>query len=187
MSLKPRGSFPITLRGVWLIARGRAEGLNCFADSPRSIMASLTPGIGLCIGALAQGLAEGQGARALSDALFLVCVLLAPVVISHELARWWGREAFWGRYIVAFNWCLLLIPILLLLAGMIMLMLAGMRGMGGVLLLNAGLGCYALWMNWFLARHALAIGVWRAAGLVAAVHFGTILVVAVPMSLAGGG
>ena len=31
--------------------------------------------------------------------------MLAPAAVSHALARWWGREARWLRYAIAFNWC----------------------------------------------------------------------------------
>ena len=41
-----------------------------------------------------------------------LCVLLAPSVMSYELARLWGRDAFWNRYIVAFNWCQWLLPVI---------------------------------------------------------------------------
>jgi hypothetical protein len=41
-----------------------------------------------------------------------------------------------------------------------------------------------LWLNWFLARHGLALTAWRAAGMVAAVNLGTVVLVLVPTMLA---
>jgi len=182
MTVRSRGTMPAILRGVVLIARGRAEGLNCFGDTPRAVLASLVPGVGLSFGTLAAGLAEGQGLHAVGDMAFLLCVLLAPVVVSFELTRAWGREAFWNRYIVAFNWCLLLIPMLILIVGLVVGLATGLAGL---VVLNVFLCGYALWMNWFLARHALALTAGRSAWLVAGVHVGTALLIAVPAFLAG--
>jgi hypothetical protein len=61
---------------------------------------------------------------------------------------------------------------------------AGLGGQGGMQALFVCLGLYALWLNWFLARHGLALTRWRAAGLVAAVNLGTIAIVLVPTMLA---
>jgi hypothetical protein len=40
-----------------------------------------------------------------------------------------------------------------------------------------------MWLNWFIARHGLALTGWRAAGLVAAVNLGTIAIVFGPAIL----
>jgi hypothetical protein len=95
-----------------LIARGRAEGLNCFGDSPKAFLISLTPGLGFIVGGLVEGLSDGEGTRLATGVLVPLCALLAPAVLSHELARFWGRDAFWGRYIVVFNWCQWLLPVI---------------------------------------------------------------------------
>jgi hypothetical protein len=169
-----------------LIARGRAEGLNCFRDSPRAFLSSLAPGLGIMVAAVAAGLANGAGASALGEIPGTLCVLLAPSVLSYELARFWGREAFWNRYIVAFNWCQWLLPVLgfLLIAGLTLVRLGGISGQGAIRILLVCLAVYALWLNWFLARHGLALSAGRAAGLVAAVNLGTIAIVFGPAMLA---
>ncbi len=188
MTLAPRGTMPAIVRGMFLLARGRAEGLNCFGDSPRAIIGSLIPGLGLVIGAMAEGWSEGLGFGAIGEMLAPICGLLAPAVLSHELARWWGREAFWGRYIVAFNWCQWLIPVvaMALITGLALLHLTGLAGANGVKLLIVCLAGYALWLNWFVARHGLALTPGRAIGFVLGVNLGTMLLVFVPALLAGG-
>ena len=160
------------LRGMTLIARGRAEGLNCFRDTPRAFLASLAPGAGLLTAAVLAGLSEGEGGR--------------PSVLSYELARFWGREAFWYRYIVAFNWCQWLLPLIgmALVLGMTVARASGMGGPGGFKLMVLGLAGYALWMNWFLARHGLALTAMRAAAFVLLVNLGTMALVFIPAMLA---
>lgn len=186
MTLPPRGTMPPILRGMALIARGRAEGLNCFRDSPPAFLASLAPGLGIMVAAFVEGLAEGAGARAIGEIPGTLCVLLAPSVLSYEVARFWGREAFWSRYIVAFNWCQWLLPIIafVLIVGLTLARLAGIDGKGGLRVLLVCLAGYALWLNWFLARHGLALSPWRAVGLVVAVNLGTIAIIFGPTMLA---
>jgi hypothetical protein len=181
----PRRGMPAVLRGMLLIARGRAQGLNCFADSPRAFFASLVPGVGFMVGAVIDGLANGRGVSAFAEMLGPLCALLAPPVLSYELARLLGRDAFWGRYIVAFNWCQWLLPVvgLLLMTGLIALHFVWNGGQGGVEVLVLGLACYALWMNWFIARHSLALSNGRAALFVAAVNLGTMILAFGPVML----
>jgi hypothetical protein len=136
--------------------------------------------------AVVGGIAEGTGSAAIGEIPVRLCLLLAPAVLSYEMARFWGREAFWNRYIVAFNWCQWLLPVIAF-ALIILATLARLAGISGVFeirILVVCLACYALWLNWFLARHGLALGAWRAAGLVAAVNLGTIAIVFGPVLLA---
>jgi hypothetical protein len=118
--------------------------------------------------------------------LATIAVVLAPSVLSFELARLWGRQARWLRFATAFNWCQWLLPILasVLLLVLGMLLRAGLpeNVMTGALMF--GLGGYALWLHWFLARHGLALSGLRAALLVLAVNFGTALLVLAPRLLA---
>jgi hypothetical protein len=107
-------------------------------------------------------------------------------VLSYELARFWGREAFWNRYIVAFNWCQWLLPVIafVLIFALTLARFAGFGGEGALRVMLVCLAGYALWLNWFLARHGLALSIGRAAGLVAAVNLGTIAIVFGPAMLA---
>src|SRR6185312_12618633 len=130
MTVTSRGTMPPIFRGIALIARGRAQGLNCFRDSPQAFLISLTPGLGILAGAVIEGLVEGGGIRTFDQVPGALCVLLTPSVISYELARFLGREAFWYRYIVAFNWCQWLVPVLgfLIVVGFTVLRNAGIAG-----------------------------------------------------------
>jgi hypothetical protein len=186
MTMAPRRTLPPILRGVGLIARGRAEGLNCFRDSTQAFLYSLLPGLGIMVAAAVEGLAEGAGARAFGEIPGTLCILLAPSVISYELARLWGREAFWHRYIVAFNWCQWLLPFIafVMIVGVALAQLAGVAGQAGVRVLFVCLAGYALWLNWFLARHGLALSPWRAVALVFTVNLGTIALLLGPTLLA---
>jgi hypothetical protein len=186
MTATPRWTLPPILRGVGLIARGRPEGLNCFRDTPRAFLGSLAPGLGVMAAAVAEGLVEGTGASAVGEIPGTLCVLLGPAVLSYEIARFWGREVFWNRYIVAFNWCQWLLPVIafLMIIAVTLGRAAGIDGQTALRVLLVCLAGYALWLNWFLARHGLALSGWRAAGLVAAVNLGTIAIVFGPTMLA---
>jgi hypothetical protein len=131
-------------------------------------------------------LSQGAGLAALSDLLATVCALLAPAVLSHELARRWGRAALWTRFAVAFNWCQWAIPILavglVVLAGMLLTL--GVPSDTGALLVVAGLLGYGLWLHWFLARHGLGLGAGRAVLLVLGVNLGTVVIVLGPRLVA---
>jgi hypothetical protein len=168
-----------------LIARGRAEGLNCFRDTTQAFLFSLAPGLTILAGTVIEAIADGSGFGAFQEIPGTLCVLLAPSVLSYEMARFWGREAFWNRYIVAFNWCQWLLPAIAF-AAISCLTLARLAGFGVEGALRVVLVClagYALWLNWFIARHGLALSGWRAAGLVAAVNLGTIAIVFGPSLL----
>jgi hypothetical protein len=172
-----------------LIARGRAEGLNCFRGTNQAFLFSLAPGLGILAGAVIESIAEGAGASAFEEIPGTLCVLLAPSVLSYEVARFWGREAFWNRYIVAFNWCQWLLPAIAFV-GIFCLTVARLAGFGGEGALRVLLVClagYAMWLNWFIARHGLALTGWRAAGLVVAVNLGTIAIVFGPAMLVSRG
>jgi hypothetical protein len=171
---------------VGLIARGRAAGLNCFRDTPQAFLTSLAPGLGIMAASVVEGLAEGNAARAMTEIPGTLCVLLAPSVLSYEMARFWGREAFWNRYIVAFNWCQWLLPVIafVLLGGLSLARIGGIDPDIGLPVVVVSLAGYALWLNWFLARHGLALSGWRAAGLVATVNAGTMAIVFGPTLIA---
>lgn len=179
MTAAPRRAMSPVLRGVGLIARGRAAGLNCFRDTRQAFLYSLAPGLGIMAASVVEGLVEGNGARAMAEIPGTLCVLLAPSVLSYEMARFWGREAFWNRYIVAFNWCQWLLPIIafLLLVCLSVAQFAGVDPETALPVVVICLAGYALWLNWFLARHGLALSGWRAAGLVAVVNAGTMAIV----------
>jgi hypothetical protein len=181
-----RGSI---LRGILLLASGRAEGLRQFGDTPPAFLASLAPLIAFPLVGAALMLAQGDAVPAATAFLSTLCALLAPPVLSYELARLWHREQQWLRFATAFNWCQWAIPVL---AAMLLIVvypgLAEAAGPGTAeIIVIAAIAFYALWLHWFLARHALVISVYRAALLVLLVNLGTLIVVLGPRLLGPGG
>jgi hypothetical protein len=104
-------------------------------------------------------------ARAVSAELIGYAIAWAGfALISLAIARGWGLEAAWPRFITAWNWATIIQYLALFAA-----MLPGALGLPAPwanLLALAGLG-YALWLEWFVARAALGLNGGRAALLVA--------------------
>jgi hypothetical protein len=187
-------------KGVFLLATGRAAGMDYFASAPERFVASLAPLVLLPLfaaGLFGFGLlANGTGQAALVDSLGSVCAMLVPPVLSFEIAARWGRGALWLRFATAGNWCQwALVPVVAVLA-----LLVGALGAIGlpdgvatVLLVASAYG-YGLWLNWFVARVGLDLSARHAALLVAGVNLVTVALVFVPRllvlalggSLAGG-
>ena len=170
------------LRGMLRLARGRVDGLAEFGDTPQAFLASLAPLLAFPIVGALLLLASDGPVKALATLLVTLVVQLAPAVLSHALARRWGREEAWMRYATAFNWCQWALP---LAAVALLVVLQGGMQMGvsedvADAALLAGLGAYGLWLNWLLARHGLRLPGGRAALLVAATNLGTVLLVAGP-------
>ena len=178
--------------GILLLARGRAEGLREFGYTVQAFLSSLAPLVAFpLVGYLLLALQGGGPARdggeagALADLLGTVCALLAPAVLSFELARVWRREALWLRYATALNWSQWAIPVLasalLLVAYPVLAAALSARlalGVVGILI-----GGYALWLHWFIARHGLSLSRLRAVILVVTVNLVTGLLVLGPRLL----
>ena len=171
------------LMGAFLVATGRPRGLARFADSPQSFLASLAPWLAFpLVGALAL-LLTGRVGQAVTTMLVTLVAQLAPPVLSHALARRWGREEDWLRYATAFNWCQWAIPV----AGFILLIVAQVAANGGTPeaqagnLVVLGLAAYGSWLQWTLARHGLILSRGRAFVLVLLVNAGTIALVMLPL------
>ena len=177
------------LRGILLLARGRADGLRQFGDTPAAFLASLAPLIAFPLVGAVLMLGQGGGWSALTELLATICALLAPPVLAYEPARLWRREALWLRFATAFNWCQWAIPVLasalLVLVYPALAAAAGSEAAGLVVIFV--LAGYALWLHWFVARHALMISGPRAALLVVLVNLGTVALVLGPRLLVGGG
>ncbi|HSU04360.1 MAG TPA: hypothetical protein VLI93_02200 [Acetobacteraceae bacterium] len=177
------------LLGILLLARGRADGLRQFGDSPAAFLTSLAPLIAFPLVGGMLMLLQGGGWAALSDLLATLCALLAPPVLAYELVRMWKREARWLRFATALNWCQWAIPVLasvLLFLVYPLLVNALSAQFAGTAVIAAVAG-YALWLHWFLARHALVISRLRAALLVLSVNLGTAVLVFGPRLLSTGG
>jgi hypothetical protein len=181
-----RASIP---RGILLLARGRADGLSQFGDTSPAFLASLAPLIAFPLVGAGLMVAQGGGLPAVTALLSTFCALLAPPVLSYELARLWRREEQWLRFATAFNWCQWAIPVLAaLLLTLVYPALANAASTqtAGIAVIAAVAG-YALWLHWFLARHGLVISRLRAALLVVLVNLGTVILVLGPRLLVAGG
>jgi hypothetical protein len=173
-------------KGVFLLATGRSEGLDYFGDSPARFLASLAslalwPAIG--VAALAAG---SGGGEMTSDVMASVCAVLAPPVITYELARRWDRRAQWARYATGFNWCQWALPVvgfilILLISG---LSRSGLPSDAALVVLVCAFSAYGLWLHWFVAWRGLTVSRLRAALLVVAVNAVTVMLVVLPRLLA---
>jgi hypothetical protein len=188
MSGRARGQPPRAgsiVLGIARLARGRADGLRQFGATRDAFLASLAPLIAFPLVGGALVLLAGGGLGALSDLLATLCALLAPPVLSYEVARLWGKEAAWLRFATAFNWCQWVIPVI---GSLLLLALGILIGLGlprefaraGVVL---GIVAYGLWLHWFVARHGLGLSILRAAVMVLGVNFATVLLVLGPRML----
>ena len=185
----PRGGPPAIMLGIALIARGRAEGFAHFGATPQAFLASLAPLVAFpLVGGMLLAL-NGEVHAGIVSFLETISVLLAQPVISELVAARWGKGELWLRYATAFNWCQWVIPVLgsLLIVAIGLLVTMGMPSEWGMPLLLGGLGGYGLWLQWFLARHGLALGKLRAGGLVVLVNLGTAALLLVPRLLLGWG
>jgi len=165
------------LLGIWQLARGRAQGMARFGSTTQAFLASLAPLIAFpLVGAVIVLMREGALAAFL---LFTVTLIaqLAPPVLSHALAAWWGREQQWLHYATAYNWCYWALPVVLVLLMTLFGVVATATGMPEMLAAQAVvvlLAAYSLWLHWFLARHGLGLSRGRAALLVVIVNAGTL-------------
>jgi hypothetical protein len=170
------------LRGVLLLCRGRAAGFAEIGAGAQDFLSSLAPMIAFPLVGTLLMLSTGQYREAATDFAAAICAVLAPPVLSHALARRWGREDRWFRFATAFNWCQwvlpLLVSVLIILSGV--LVQAGLSMMAAIVVLGCILLAYAFWLHWFLARHGLDLPAGRAAVLVVLVNLGTIILVAGP-------
>lgn len=170
------------LRGVLLLARGRAEGLMLFRATPEGFLSSLAPLLAVPLAGAVLLLLGGWTSAAAALLLIALTAQLTPPVLSHALARRWGREAGWLRYATAYNWCqwavLAVMVVLLLVLGAVTgrppSAVVGSRAFGWAT------GGYAMWLHWVLARHGLGLGAGRAALLVLLVSLGVMAVVLGP-------
>lgn len=188
MSGKTRGQRPSPTNlviGVVRLARGRADGLRHFGATREAFLASLAPLIAFPLVGAVLMLLSGGGIDVLANFLATVCALVAPPVLSFEVARLWGREAAWLRFATAFNWCQWAIPVFgsLLLVVLGMLVAMGLPRPVARVLAVVGLVLYGLWLHWFLARHGLGLSRMRAGVLVVGVNLATVAIVMAPRLL----
>lgn len=154
---------------AWL-GRGRAQGLALLEGTPAAAWRSF---VALVVAApmyLALKLVTGVPAPAVHDPLRLVAAeaigyvagWFATPLVMLAVARVLDRETRWPLFVAAWNWANVVQIAVFLAASAVAGLLP--RGLDGVATL-AAFG-YALWLHWFVARHALAIPGPRAAAVV---------------------
>lgn len=156
------------VRGVLLLARGRAEGLLEFGSTPEAFGASLAPLIAFPLVAAALIAANGQPRLAAIAFLSRLCGVLVLAVITQGFAQLMKREALWLRAVTALNWVFWILVPMAVLAGFVASVLAAL-GLGELRAEAVGLvllGAYLLWLHWFVVRNALQLSGWTAAVLV---------------------
>lgn len=172
--------------GMFRIARGRIDGVECFGETTQAFLASLAPLLAFPLVGTAIGLFTEGAIQSLAEFAMYVCALLTPAILSFELARWWGRGDGWLRFATAFNWCEWILP---MVGCLIMIPISVAISVGldvhvaGLILLGC-LGLYGLWLHWFLARHALSLSKIRAVIMVVLVNGATVFVASVPRLIA---
>jgi hypothetical protein len=179
------------LRGIFLICRGKAEGLSEIGSGPDAFLSSLAPMIAFPLVGCVLMASQGRVEDGITDFLASLVAILAPPVLSFSVAKRWGRQAGWFRFATAFNWCQWILPVV----GAVLVILASVLVQAGlplrliVMLLGCVLLGYAFWLHWFLARHALALSTGRALLLVIIINLLTIALVAGPqlIAMAAGG
>lgn len=178
---------PSILLGIVRVAFGRRDGIARFGNSREAFLASLAPLIAFPLVGGAIMLAGGAGRSGAMLLLATICALLAPPVLSFEMARLWRREQGWLRFATALNWCQWVMPVVgVLLLGIVAPLLATALAEHAALNVTAGMIVfYQLWLHWFLARHGLLLSPLRSVALVLVVNLGTAVLVVGPALLAG--
>jgi hypothetical protein len=163
------------LHGALLLARGRPDGLLLILAPPTAEMAVAARSfwaMALCLPAFlclhlldwADGGMPAEPARALmADLLAYVIGWVGFALLSHRLAGGMGRGDFWPRFITVWNWCNVVQYLMLVTAA-----LTGLLGLPPLLaqtvwLVAAG---WALWLEWYATRLALAVPGGAAAAMV---------------------
>lgn len=161
----PTGAMTIPL-GVWLLGRGRPEGINCFATGSAAFFAALAPTIALVVIGLWMAclLPRSERMTGIVRALVpLVCTLI-QIVISEQYARRLSRGGLWMRYATASLWCAWLPLVMLIVAqGVLQLVspsiISSSQVLGG---LAFGAQIYTLWLTWYVTKVGLVVTRWQA-------------------------
>lgn len=154
------------LHGAFLLARGRPDGLLLIAAPPEAeiaaaarsfwAMAVCLPGF-LCLRLLdpaAEGASPDPAAGLILDLMGYVIGWVGFALLSHRLAGTLGRAALWPRFIAVWNWCNVVQYLMLVTAGLASLLALPDLLLQTVWLMATG---WALWLEWYATRLALAL------------------------------
>jgi hypothetical protein len=173
------------VRGLFLLARGKAEGVKEFGASPDNFTASLAPLIAFPLVGAAILAMEGDWKFALVSFFSRMCAVLLLPLMVHEFARRLGREALWWRAATALNWSFwMILPVLFIAA-----FLGALLVQFGVVMQEAEYfvlgfaGGYLLWYRWVIVKAGLGLSSAQAVAFVAlsSVLIGALTVVPVLM------
>ncbi len=163
------------LHGAFLLARGRADGLLLIVAPPEAEMAVAAHSFWavavclpafLCLHLLDWATSTVPAAPAsglLLDLLGYVIGWLGFALLSHRLAGVLGRGPLWARFITAWNWCNVVQYLMLVAAGLLALLGLPLLVSQTIWLVAMG---WALWLEWYATRLALALPGGPAAALV---------------------
>jgi hypothetical protein len=156
------------LKGLFLLARGKASGIAEFGNSTDALLASLAPLIAFPLVLMVIDGLQGQVMAALVLFLAQICSFLAISVLTQGFAALAGRDALWVRTATALNWSVWFIVLMILVANMVQLILvaAGVPQQLAFEILICGLGLYLFWYHWFMVRIGLQVQVMSAIGIV---------------------
>jgi hypothetical protein len=168
--------------GILRLARGRADGLAQFDDTPQAVLQALAPLAAMMIVSLGLAIVTRQQIALQSYLMAGAVGLLSQLVVSYEVARRWGRGAAWYRFAAAFCWCQWAAPVAMLGLILVMSLMLAMgvsedaAAMAGLI----GMLGYIVWLQWFLAWRALELTRLRALALVLIVNAATMVLINLP-------
>jgi len=151
-----------------MLARGRAAGLAAF-DNTLPVAAYSFRAAAICLPVFMFFKDQTSTPDEVVLTLFVDLLLFAAswagfALASLYLAKALGEADRWPRFIAAWNWSAVLQYLVLVVLSLPGLLFdkGSLLDLGGLLALF-----YALWLEWFVARHALRLSVLAAAGFVA--------------------
>ncbi len=158
------GHLRAGLLAAFELARGRRDGMEAMPADPRAAALSFWA-LPVCLPAFfalrlaatnAPGTADPAVHAMLGAMLLFVIGWTGFALLSHRIAAVLDRSSLWPRYIVAWNWCNAVQYGLFLAAAV-----PGLLGLPGWVDQTLGLIAlfWALWLEWYVARLALQIGV----------------------------
>lgn len=165
--MNPAGGVKV-LRGILLLARGKASGIAAFGNTTEALAAAIAPLIAFpLVGSVINGL-NGAPLPAIIGFLSRLCAVLAVTAATYEFARLTRRESLWIRTATALNWSFWIIVPLLGLAGLLgaIMVSAGMALPTAENILIGMMAAYLLWFGWFTMRAGLQLSIPQAIILV---------------------
>jgi len=169
LTLRGRKQPGNVLKGVFLLARGRAAGLEEFGNSTNALAAAAAPLVAFPLVGSVLLAVNGDPKVAILAFISRMCVVMAMALVTYEFAHRLHRDETWLRTATALYWSFWILVPLLLIAGVCgaLLVSAGLKEILAEKIMIGVMGVYMLWYHWFTVRNGLRLGLWAAVGLVA--------------------